>query len=182
MIEYAGKPNTAQMVSNLSINDKRNDFIVKLIHELLNIDEEVNDTTGVYSDETRKILVISDRICMLKYMHTLLMLKNIDSGLFIGGMKTSDREKSKSKSVILGTYGVCEEGLNIRDLNTIIIASPRRECEQIIGRAMRREHKLPVIIVDIWDMFSKTFVNQGRARQRFYKKRDYNIDVEYETE
>jgi superfamily II DNA or RNA helicase len=77
MIEYAGKPNTAQMVSNLSINDKRNDFIVRLIQELLNIDEEINDTEGIYGDETRKILVISDRICMLKYIHSILQMNNI---------------------------------------------------------------------------------------------------------
>lgn len=175
IIEYAGKPNTSQMISNISINDKRNDFIIKLIKELLNIEEEINNYY-----ELRKILVISDRICMLKYIHTLLTLDNINSGLFIGGMKTSDREKTKNKQVILGTYGVCEEGLNIRDLNTIIIATPRRECEQIIGRAMRKEHNLPVIIVDIWDMFSKTFINQGRSRQKFYKKRGYNINIQHE--
>lgn len=177
IIEFAGKPNTAQMVSNLSANDKRNDFLTKIIQELLNIPEEIEDLNS----EQRKILLVSDRISMLKYIHTSLILKDVDSGLFIGGMKTSDREKSKKKRVILGTYGVCEEGLNIRDLNTLIIATPRRECEQMVGRVLRREHKIPVIIVDIWDMFSKTFVNQGRARQRFYKKKDYSIEIEHES-
>lgn len=175
MIEFAGKPNTAQMVSNISINDKRNDFLTKLIEELLNIPEEIEES------EQRKILLVSDRICMLKYIHTCLTLKNIDAGLFIGGMKTNDREKSKQKRIILGTYGVCEEGLNIRDLNTLIIATPRRECEQMIGRVLRREHKIPVIIVDIWDMFSKTFINQGRARQRYYRKKKYDIGIEFEA-
>lgn len=174
MIEFAGKPNTAQMISNISINDKRNNFLIKLIEELINMNEN--------NKESRQILLVSDRICMLKYIYTFLQLKNIDSGLFIGGMKTSDREKTKQKQVILGTYGVCEEGLNVRSLNTLIIGTPRRECEQMIGRVLRKEHKIPVIIVDIWDMFSKTFINQGKSRQRFYKKKNYDINIDIESE
>jgi len=163
IIEYANKPNTASMITNISKNNVRSDLIVNLIKDM-----DVPE---------RKYLIVSDRKYQLKYIYKQLCDNNFSAGLFVGGMSQTELEKSKKKKIILGTYGICEEGLNIKDLNTLIIATPRRECEQMVGRILRQQHQIPAIIIDVVDYFSKTFVNQSYARKRFYKSKGYKIEI-----
>jgi len=171
IIEYAGKPNTASMVTNISSNNNRSNAIVKLIKQMIDYNVKNNKT------EPRKVLIVSDRKYQLKYLHKQLVKLKIPSGLYIGGMTQRALEISKSKQVILGTYAICEEGLNIKDLNTLIVATPRRECEQVVGRILRRQHAIHALIIDIVDYFSRTFVNQSYARKKFYKHKGYHVAV-----
>jgi superfamily II DNA or RNA helicase len=76
---------------------------------------------------------------------------------------------------------MASEGLDIPALNTLILATPRREVEQAVGRITRRaDHPVQPLIIDIVDMLP-SFVNQGIYRRKFYKKLQYNIEV-YEVE
>jgi len=169
IIDYARKPNTAKMVTNIGQNNDRSNVVIQYIKQIVEYNHKNKEP------EKRKILVVSDRKRQLRYIHHKLRLLKIDAGLFIGGMTPSGIEDSKSRQVILGTYGVCEEGLNIKDLNTLIINTPRRVCEQMVGRILRRPHKIPAMIVDIIDCFSKTFCSQGCARKKYYKINSYKI-------
>lgn len=195
IIEYAGKPNTASMITNISKNNNRSDVIVKLIEDIcssymnlailakfgifpLEVCEYIKKyTKHLDCNSERKILIVSDRKYQLKYIHRQLCGSGLSAGLFIGGMTPSELEKSKQKKVILGTYAICEEGLNIKDLNMLIVATPRRECEQMVGRILRKQHSIPVIILDMIDHFSPTFVRQSYARKKFYKSKKYVINM-----
>jgi superfamily II DNA or RNA helicase len=76
---------------------------------------------------------------------------------------------------------MASEGLDIPSLNTLVLATPRREVEQAVGRITRRaDHPVQPLIVDIVDMLP-CFVNQGIYRRKFYKKVQFNIEV-YEVE
>jgi superfamily II DNA or RNA helicase len=160
-LDYGGqkKPNVSRMLSNISENIERSDYILSIIMEEL-------------KNKEKNILVISDRLKQLKYLSSKLLLKNVSCGLFIGGMKIQELEESKTKRVILGSYGVCEEGLNILKLNVLIFGTPRPNIEQSIGR-LRINHKKikePIIIYDIVDYFSGTFIGQYTKRRNYYKK------------
>lgn len=158
------KPNVGKMITNISRNKHRNDYAVSLIKD-------------ISADQKRNILVLSDRIYHLRYIYDQLYLAEASVGLFIGGMSIAELEESKTKRIILGSYGVCEEGLSIMKLNVMILLTSRPEIEQSIGR-LRIKNKvsdIPLLIYDFVDMFSGTFVNQFRRRRLFYKSQGYNI-------
>jgi superfamily II DNA or RNA helicase len=154
-----GTAAVSSMLSNIAEDKERNDYIVKVITDLLN---ESGD---------RNILVASDRIAQLKYLH-----KNLGpelSGLFIGSMKSLELEKSKEKRVLLGTYALVSEGFNHPKLNCLVFATPRSNITQAVGRIYRKSHNnVTPVIIDICDTFS-IFKGQKYRRKKIYQK---NID------
>ena len=92
-------------------------------------------------------------------------------------MKQSKLDESAKCTVILASYGMASEALDIPELNTLIMATPRRNIEQSVGRILRKkDHVIQPLIVDIVDQLS-SFNNQGMARRKFYKKLKYNIKL-----
>lgn len=99
--------------------------------------------------------------------------------LYIGEMKNAARKESEQKDVILGTYKLASVGMDIPKLNTLILASPRKEIEQSVGRILRKDKtagsKHKPLIVDIIDNHG-IFVNQSNIRKKFYKKYGYTLE------
>ena len=90
-------------------------------------------------------------------------------------MKPSDRKATESCDVILGTFSMASEGMDIPTLDSIILASPKSNIVQPIGRILRKQHtERPALVYDIVDNFSH-FSRQGIKRRRFYKKCKYLI-------
>ena len=131
----------------------------------------------------RKVLILSDRI-----EHLDILKKAIDElvgayscDYYIGGMTQKKLDIASQAMIILGTYGMASEGLDIPTLNTLIMATPRREVEQSIGRIIRRtDHTVQPLIIDIVDLLP-CFANQGIYRRKLYKKLNYKIEV-YEVD
>jgi hypothetical protein len=65
------------------------------------------------------------------------------------------------------------EALDIKTLTTLIMATPKTDIEQSVGRILREKHSNP-IVVDIIDSHS-TFQNQWKKRRAFYIKENYKI-------
>ena len=65
------------------------------------------------------------------------------------------------------------EALDIKTLTTLIMATPKTDIEQSVGRILREKHSSPIVvdIVDSHDLFK----NQWRKRKTFYKKENYKI-------
>lgn len=90
-------------------------------------------------------------------------------------MKRNKLEESEKKTVILASYGMASEGLDIPALNTLILATPRRNIEQSVGRILRKQHKnVQPLIYDIVDNLTSC-VNQGEARFKFFRKLDFEL-------
>jgi len=72
--------------------------------------------------------------------------------LYIGELKEKELEESSKMDVIFGSYPMAEEGLDIPDLNTVILTTPKSDIQQSIGRILRKENddEYPLII-DIAD-------------------------------
>ena len=112
----------------------------------------------------------------MKKLEAMIAERNIGStGYYVGGMTQEQLSQSESKQIILATYQMSSEGMDIPVLNTLILASPISSIEQSIGRIQRqKEHEREYIpmTIDIWDRFS-LFQRQGMKRMEFYAKQGY---------
>ncbi len=157
-----GKVCMARMVNNVCAYHERTKLIVHIL--------------GLLVKEGRTILVLSSRRQHLIDIHTLCTTEKTGTvGFYVGGMKQEDLVKSESKQIILGTYNMAAEGLDIKQLNTILFATPMTNVVQAVGRILRKKHaNITPEIYDIVDNFS-SFVNQGVKRRRFYCREKYPV-------
>ncbi len=143
---YNGTPNIVAMVNNICNYKPRTIFIINLLKDILKKEPE------------RKILILSERKNQLKDIEELIVNDKIASyGYYVGGMKMSDLDISATKQIILATYQMSSEGLNIPTLNTVILASPISDIQQSVGRILREkktERKYKPLCIDILDDFS----------------------------
>jgi superfamily II DNA or RNA helicase len=165
---YDGTINRSKTINKLVEISERNIFIVNQIKELL-------------EEEGRKILVLSDRIEHLTELKEMLdKLELATTSFYIGGMKQTKLDESEKAQVIFGTFSMASEALDIPELNTLVMTTPRKEIEQTVGRILRKVHEVQPIIVDIVDQLP-SFSRQGMLRRKFYKNNQYVIKI-YEVE
>ena len=70
---------------------------------------------------------------------------------------------------------MCAEGLDIPRLDTILLATPRSNVEQSVGRILRlHPDKATPRVLDVVDDFS-VFQGMAYQRQRLYRKHDFVI-------
>ena len=176
-----GKVCIPKMLNNICDYTRRNNIIIELIKQIQN-------------EPKRCILVLSGRLNQLKYLYEgLHKIGILDVGYYKGGMKQQQLKISEKCQIILGTYSMSSEGMDIPTLNTLILASPVSDIEQSVGRILRKDHGdvLPQVY-DIVDNFS-VFGNQGTKRRRLYQKKNYTLytgvfnddltlDIEYNIE
>ena len=89
----------------------------------------------------------------------------------------TDLDISATKQIILATYQMSSEGLNIPTLNTLILASPIGDIQQSVGRILREkkeDRKYIPLTIDIFDDFS-VVKNKGFKRLKYYKSNGYII-------
>jgi superfamily II DNA or RNA helicase len=96
----------------------------------------------------------------------------------------SELDISATKQIILATYQMSSEGLNIPTLNTVILASPISDIQQSVGRILREkknERKYKPLCIDIFDDFS-LFKFKGYKRIKYYKNNGYLIKTFIDNE
>jgi superfamily II DNA or RNA helicase len=165
---WKGEPVMAQLLGNIIGCEERSREIVRWIRKLC-------------EEPARRVLVLSERIGLLERLEQLV--KEADSTLtlayYIGGMKESVREEGAvTARVLLGTYAMASEAMNIKTLNAVILASPRKAVEQSTGRILRirpEQRDLAPVIVDIVDNHSM-YQSQWRKRREYYEKCAYKIE------
>ena len=89
-------------------------------------------------------------------------------------MKESALKESESKQVVLATFSMAAEGLDIKSLTTLFMITPMTNIEQSVGRILRQKHEFAPIVVDIIDSHDN-FQRQWTKRKSFYKKQNYKI-------
>jgi hypothetical protein len=93
-------------------------------------------------------------------------------------MKEEVREEgARTAQVLLGTYAMASEAMNIKTLNTMLMASPRKKIEQSTGRILRVQkdaRTVKPLIVDIVDQHG-VYQGQWTKRKAYYKKCAYKI-------
>lgn len=162
---YNNKINMPKMINNICDFVPRINYIVKIVKDLLAI------------DRNRKILVLSDRRAHVDTLIDEINKIGIEAGVYYGGMTAKDLKISEDKQVIGGTYGYSSEGLDIPGLNTLILASPKSDVVQVVGRILRdkpEDREYTPVVIDIVDNFS-SFLGQARKRLAYYKQCKYSI-------
>ena len=72
---------------------------------------------------------------------------------------------------------MCKEGFDVSTLNTLLIATPRPDVDQIVGRILRVEKSKRTVDPLILDVVDSTFRRQFQARSTLYKSRNYTIQM-----
>lgn len=167
LLLWNGKPNNTGMISNICSFVPRNNYIIDVLKRVLK------------EEPDRKVLILSERRNQLTALEELIDVFNIsdDVGYYVGGMSQKTLDESAKKNIIMATYQMAAEGMNIPSLNTVIFASPISDIQQSVGRILREkpsERKYIPLIIDIWDEFS-IFTRKGYTRIKYYKSNNYTM-------
>jgi len=163
---YNGQPNIVASINNICNYKPRTILIIDILKGILDVDKD------------RKVLILSERKNQLRDIEELLKENEmLDYGYYIGGMKMCDLDISATKQIILATYQMSSEGLNIPTLNTLILASPIGDIQQSVGRILREKkenRKYTPLCIDIYDELS-VVKSKGFRRLKYYKSNGYII-------
>lgn len=175
--------------TNVPVNWKQEPVMGKLLTQVVECvprTKQVADLIlDICADDKRRILVLSERIGHLKSIEALLAAstKPPTMGYYIGGMKEEVREAGAATAqVLLASYAMASEAMNIKTLNCVVLASPRKNVEQSTGRILRVQANKRVVaplIVDIVDVHG-VYRSQWRKRCIYYRKCNYTISAEGE--
>jgi hypothetical protein len=95
-------------------------------------------------------------------------------------MKEAVRESgAQSARVLLASYAMASEAMNIKSLNSVILASPRKHVEQSTGRILRTrvsDRVVQPMIIDIVDKHSM-YKGQWKKRHAYYKQCAYKVET-----
>jgi superfamily II DNA or RNA helicase len=163
--DWKGEIVTARLLTQLVECEPRTRVVLEHLKEMA-------------ADPRRKILVLSERKAHLAAIELSLPPGTV-RGYYVGGMKQADLDKNADTcQVLLATYAMASEAMNIKALNAMIMASPRKKVEQSTGRILRTsvaDRAVEPLIIDVIDSHDM-YVNQWYQRQRYYKKCAYTIE------
>ena len=132
-----------------------------------------------FVNEGRKLLILSDRLGHLNDFEAEFKNAGItDVGYYIGGLKQAVLDAAEKKAVILATYAMAAEAMNIPSLNTILLATPKSNIEQSVGRILREKkevRKFSPLILDVVDHQHHGCIGQYNKRRKFYKTCGYKV-------
>jgi superfamily II DNA or RNA helicase len=166
-VNWRGEPITAKLLNQVADFKPRNNKIMEIIDDYA-------------KDPNRFILILTDRISQLEWFEKALdeWPTKYVHGYYIGGMKQSKLDENADKcQILLATYQMCSEGFSVKKLNTVILATPRKNVEQSTGRIFRQridERKVAPHIIDIIDSH-ECHKRRWFIRQKFYKDCQYTF-------
>lgn len=163
-----------------------NSFSIPMIHNHVNLPKF---TTMISEDETRNEFIISIIKKLIGLQHKILLLSDrrehcvklqktlapdIQASLYLGGMKKDVLEISVKSNVILATFAMAKEGLDISTLSALILAHSKSDVTQACGRLLHSKCKTNLVVVDIidqWFLGNYSF----EKRKNFYMLANFNI-------
>ena len=153
-----GDPCFTSMITKLVNNTDRNKMLVHLLCKLVK--------------EKRNILVASARRSHLKVLQKMLLttevLSSQEVGLYVGENTKSGKQKrdlgAPNWKVIFTTFQMGEEGLDLPHLDTLVITTPKKKIEQLVGRVTRNTESKGARVYDIDDVKICMFSGMHRKR------------------
>ena len=156
---------TSLMVNKLVDYEPRNKLIVELL-------------TDVFDDNKRQILVLTDRVEHTKTLYDMLPTYIKEESCILSRNTNSETrsEWCDTKRILIATYAMCKEGFDVPTLNTLLIATPRPDVDQIVGRILRVEKTKRTVSPLILDIVDPAFRRQFQERLSLYTKREYKVE------
>jgi len=174
--DFRGNVSHSSMIVKLCDYVPRSEFILRTLSDLL---AEFPDM---------QVMIIAHNRSLLTYLHDAIRDRGIrgnttrykgNVGYYLGGMKETALKQTEEKQVVIATYAMAAEALDIKTLSGLIMATPKTDIEQTVGRILRSKHEQPVVIdiVDAHDPYQKQWIK----RRAFFKKQDYEIRMTAST-
>jgi len=163
--DFRGAPKYSTMITKLCQFGPRSDFIVSILSDLLK------------ENPQKQIMVLAHNRELLSYLYNAIQYKISSDenivGYYVGGMKEKDLKITEGRRIVLATYAMAAEALDIKTLSTLVMATPKTDIEQSVGRILRAKGQNPIVvdIVDSHDYLRR----QWNTRRTFYKKCQYKI-------
>jgi len=156
---------TTLMINKLAEHVGRTKWLTEILGDILD------------ESPQRQVLVLTDRV-----QHTKDLLAALPDALreksciLSQDVAASKRaEFCASKTILIATYAMCKEGFDVPTLNTLLMATPRPDIDQIVGRILRVEKSARTIHPLILDIVDPQFRRQFQERNSLYKKRCYTV-------
>lgn len=159
---FKGQTHYSLMIRKLCEFSHRSEFILKILGDMLR------------ENPDQQIMILAHNKNVLKYLHDAIEHREMATvGYYVGGMKEAALKETESKKVVIATYAMAEEALDIKSLASLILVTPKTDVTQAVGRILRMKHPNPIVVdvVDQHDVFQKQWVK----RRRFYMKCKYKI-------
>lgn len=161
-VDFRGKTKYSTMITKLCAFGPRSDFIIRVVRDL------------VAENTESQIMILCHNRSLLTYLHDSIAQQEFaTAGYYVGGMKQQALLETEGKQIVLATYAMAAEALDIKSLSILVMVTPKTDIIQSVGRILRVKHENPIIvdIVDPHDIFQ----NQWTQRRRYYKKCNYRI-------
>ena len=161
-LDFRGKPAFSTMISKICEYNRRSEFILKVLKNMLK------------ENPTQQVMILAHNRNILTYFHDAIKHRNLATvGYYLGGMKEKALKETETKQIVIATYAMAAEALDIKTLTTLIMATSKTDIQQSVGRILREKHSNPIIvdIIDTHDIFK----SQWNKRKAFYRKEDYKI-------
>jgi superfamily II DNA or RNA helicase len=156
---------TTLMINKLTAEVGRTKWLTEILQDIL---EE---------SPQRQILVLTDRV-----QHTEDILNTLPgefqerAAILSQSVPAGKRaEYCATRAILIATYAMCKEGFDVPTLNTLVMATPRPDIDQIVGRILRVEKSARTIHPLIIDVVDPQFRRQFQERLGLYKKRSYRV-------
>jgi hypothetical protein len=108
--DYRGSPAYSTMISKLCAFNGRSEFILQVIQKELEIAPD------------QQVMILAHNKNLLTYLHDAIAHRQIASvGYYVGGMKDADLKKSETCKIIVATYAMASEALDIKTLTTLVL-------------------------------------------------------------
>jgi superfamily II DNA or RNA helicase len=167
--DVRGNVQYSTMINKISDFQPRRHFLVQILSNLIEEKQE------------NQIMVLSHKRDLLVFLQEEIQKQGFATcGFYIGGMKQVDLQETEQKEIVLATYAMAAEALDIKTLNTLVMVSPKTDIVQSVGRILRTRGtgKIIVDVVDTHDVFQ----NQWKKRRAFYKQSSYSVYYTKNTE
>jgi len=156
--DFRGNPLYSTMISTLCECKSRTKFLVDIVRNEFVL------------NPNQQMMILAHNKSLIQNLYDLISLFEPSVGFYLGGMKENALKESESKKIIIATYAMASEGLDIKTLTTLFMATPKSDVCQSVGRILRSKHSTPLVI-DIVDPHT-IFSNQYKKRKAYYSKKN----------
>lgn len=160
-VDFMGRILYSSLISKLCECKERTNILINIIQNELKL------------NYNQQIMVLGHNRNLLEDIFDGVSKFEKSVGYYLGGMKRKDLALSENKKVIIATYSMASEGLDIKTLTTLLMATPKSDVCQSVGRILRSKHDNPIVIdvVDNFHILKKQYVK----RLNYYNKKRFKI-------
>jgi superfamily II DNA or RNA helicase len=178
IMQWTGTKDTGKMVTNIAGFESINRLVIEICRILVQA-----------PNYNRKILVLGSRREQLEWLNATWKAeaynnyegKIASGGLYYGNIRMNKKEywnmleESAKCDVIWGTSEIAKEGLDIPDLNTLVMLNGGSDVEQAVGRILRKFHeKTPPTVIDMVYKCGN-FQRHANVRRDYYESEEYSL-------